>query len=92
MVISGLPALVPVPAKDIVTGFSSGSLEGILKLLVNDSVVFGENLIVIVHPAAEDNVWPEQLSDTLLKGEPGSVMALMARLPFPSFLTDTVLS
>ena len=61
-------------------------------LLVNVSVDFGENLIVIVQPVDGDNVWSEQLSDTLLNGEDGFVIVPMVRLAFPSFLTDTVLS
>ena len=91
-VISGLPALAPAPVRDIVTGFSSGSLDGILILLVNVSIDFGENLIVIVQPADGDNVWAEQLSNTLLNGEDGFVIVPMVRLAFPSFLTDTLLS
>jgi biotin synthase-related radical SAM superfamily protein len=58
----------PSPFRDIVTGFSSGSLDGMLELLEKLPDVVGANRYITVHVALGAIVCPEQLSCILLKG------------------------
>ena len=89
---SGSPNHPPVPVKAIVTGFSSGSSDGISKVLLKSSRVVGENLIVIVQLADGLKDVPLQLSDTMLNGDDGSVTVSILKDRVPSFITVTVLS
>jgi hypothetical protein len=84
--------VIPIPFKVNVTGFLSGSLEGIFELLEKMPAEVGENWYVTVQLALGDKVSPEQLSVILLKGRDGGVMVPMMRLALPSFLTVTCLS
>ena len=82
----------PTPLRDTVTGFSSGSLDGMLELLEKLPDVVGEKRYVTVHVEVGARVCPEQLSVNLLNGVEGVVMVPIMRLASPSFLTNSCLS
>jgi hypothetical protein len=80
----------PVPARLIVTGFSSGSFEGMLELLKKEPIEVGEKVYVTLHEAPGERVKPEQLSADLLKEDEGNVIVPIAKLALPVFDTVTV--
>ena len=93
--ISDTEAPVPVPLTLTVTGFSSGSLEGMSKLSLDELVAFGENRAVSVQLAAGARVCPEQVSFRMVNGVArGFTCAIvpMTRLSFPALETVTVWS
>ena len=88
-VMSGRFKETPVPARLIVTGFSSGSFEGMLELLKKEHIEVGEKVYVTLHEAPGERVKPEQLSADLLKGGEGNVIVPIVKLAFPTFDTVT---
>src|SRR4030067_2670013 len=91
----GAGAADPVPLTLTVTGFSSGSFDGISKLSVYATAAVGENRTVSVQLPPSAIVWFEQLSVSLPNGA-ASVSALamapITRSAVPSLVIVTVSS
>ena len=97
-ILGGICATVAVPETLTVTGFSSGSFDGISKLspIVPKSDAVGENLTVNVQLTPGANVWFEQVSVGMLNANTlsGSALAIapITRFAAPSLVIVTVSS
>ncbi len=86
-------AETPAPLTCMVTVGWSGSLDGISKLSLKVPIAVGANWTVTVQLFPADRVFPEQLSDAMLKGAASGfadAIVPIRRFPPPVFATVTV--
>ena len=89
---SGVGVGAPVPLILTVTGFSSGSSDGIATLLLNIPVVVGAKCTSKVQLSVGITTKLEHVSFSMLNGAAGATSAKRVKLALPSFVTVTVWS
>ena len=86
---------MPVPLTETVTGFSSGSLDGISKESLKSPVAVGSKVTVQSQLCSGVKIWLEQLTVIMLKeATRGLSLAITpsSRFSVPSFVIVTVAS